>query len=161
MLRKVGHDCMTHMTTTAPDDKVQLRPMQPQDVTSVAKIYLTSRQAYFPWVKNPQYADFERVSVGEQVQVAVVAGEIVGFAALSEWDSFLHLLFVKIGWQQQGVGKLLLNWARQRAQQPLELKVVQENVAAQRFYEREGFQIVARDDFAQPRNVTYRDDRNS
>lgn len=152
---------MAQDATPFPDHTVHLRPMRPQDVPNVAKIYLASRQAYFPWVKKPQYADFERVSVGELVQVAVVADEIVGFAALSEWDSFLHLLFVKIGWQQQGVGKALLDWARQQVQRPLELKVVQANVAAQRFYEREGFRIIARDNLAQPSNVTYRDDRNS
>ena len=46
--------------------------------------------------KKATVCGFERVSVGELVQVAVVADEIVGFAALSEWDSFLHLLFVKL-----------------------------------------------------------------
>lgn len=59
------------------------------------------------------------------------------------------------------MGKALLDWARQQVQRPLELKVVQANVAAQRFYEREGFRIIARDNLAQPSNVTYRDDRNS
>lgn len=139
---------------------VHLRAMRPQDITHVAKIYLTTRQADFPWVKQPKFSDFERISVGELVQVAVVDQEIVGFAALSEWDSFLHLLFVKVGWQNRGVGALLLDWARQHAQQPLELKVVQANMSAQRFYERAGFKIIARDDLAQPTNVTYRDDRN-
>ncbi|WP_261656686.1 GNAT family N-acetyltransferase [Leuconostoc holzapfelii] len=152
-------------TVMAPDTAlssktVHLRAMRPQDLPSVAKIYLTTRQAFFPWVKAPQFADFERVSVGERIQVAVVDQEIVGFAALSEWDSFLHLLFVKVGWQSQGIGGQLLAWAQARAQQPLELKVVQANVAAQRFYERAGFRVVARDATAQPQNVTYRDDRN-
>ena len=81
-------------TVMAPDTAlssktVHLRAMRPQDLPSVAKIYLTTRQAFFPWVKAPQFADFERVSVGERIQVAVVDQEIVGFAALSEWDSFL------------------------------------------------------------------------
>ena len=152
---------MAQDATTSPDHKVHLRPMRPQDVPSVAKIYLTSRQAYFPWVKKPQYADFERVSVGELVQVAVVADEIVGFAALSEWDSFLHLLFVKVGWHGQGIGAALLSWARQKAHHPLELKVVLVNQAARRFYEREGFKIVSYSKLAKPENVTYRDDRKS
>ncbi|MGO2138458.1 MAG: GNAT family N-acetyltransferase, partial [Leuconostoc mesenteroides] len=43
--------------------------------------------------------------------------------------------------------------------QALQLKVVTANVAAQRFYEREGFLAVGKSVFAKPQNLTYRDGR--
>ena len=138
-----------------------LRDMVPDDVVALSQIYLTTRRQYFSWLRQPKLEDFQRASKGETVRVAVINDEIVGFASLSEWDSFLHLLFVKVGWHGQGIGEALLSWARQKAHHPLELKVVLVNQAARRFYEREGFKIVSYSKLAKPENVTYRDDRKS
>jgi GNAT superfamily N-acetyltransferase len=136
-----------------------LRAMRPEDSDAVARIYLESRQHHFSWVKHPLLADFVTDSHGERVMVAVFGNEIVGFASLSEWDHFLHLLFVKEGWQRYGIGKCLLNWARQVVNEPLELKVVVANLDAQRFYDREGFVPVRKSQLVKPQNVTYRDGR--
>jgi len=99
--------------------------------------------------------------LGEIITVAVFDHEVVGFSSLSEWDSFLHLLFIKEGWQRQGIGAVLLKKARDMVKEPLELKVVTANISAQHFYEREGFKVVAHSILSNPMNVTYRDDRNS
>lgn len=136
-----------------------LRAMRPEDSDAVARIYLESRQHHFPWVKHPRLADFLADSRGERVMVAIFGNEIVGFASLSEWDHFLHLLFVKEGWQGYGIGARLLEWARQAVTEPLELKVVLANVGAQRFYDREGFVRIRKSQLARPQNVTYRDGR--
>lgn len=152
---------MSNEQTSLQNKCLKRRAMQPEDEDALAQIYLEARVNYFPWVKQPKLTDFNFEIVGEKVEIAIIDTEIVGFASLSEWDSFLHLLFVKEGRQSQGVGSILLNWARETAQQPLELKVVTVNKNAQRFYEREGFSIVAHSNLSNPRNVTYRDDRNS
>ncbi|KAA8369498.1 GNAT family N-acetyltransferase [Leuconostoc carnosum] len=143
------------------NNHLKLRAMRPDDATALARIYLDTRLASFPWVKNPRLEDFVTVTQGEHVQVAIIEEEIVGFASLSEEDSFLHLLFIKEGWQNQGIGQQLLTWARQEVRRPLELKVVRINKRAQQFYKREGFKIIATSILANPANVTYRDDRNS
>lgn len=140
---------------------IKLRAMQSEDQAELAQLYLTTRKNHFSWVDNPKLSDFDYATTGEHVQVAVIQNEIVGFASLSEWDSFLHLLFVKTNWQNNGVGKALLNWARTSSHLPLELKVVQANQAARRFYDREGFKVIAYGNYANPTNVTYRDDRKS
>ncbi|AEJ31910.1 MULTISPECIES: GNAT family N-acetyltransferase [Leuconostoc] len=152
---------MSNQTTILQNKFLKLRAMQPNDSDELARIYLDDRVNYFPWVKQPKLTDFGLAILGEKVEIAMLDTEIVGFASLSEWDSFLHLLFIKEGKHNQGIGAVLLNWARETAQQPLELKVVTDNKNAQRFYEREGFSIVAHSNLSKPRNVTYRDDRNS
>ncbi|KAI3473623.1 hypothetical protein Pfo_031451 [Paulownia fortunei] len=67
-------------------------------------------------------------------------------------------LYVNEGWQRYGIGKCLLNWARQAVNEPLELKVVVANLDAQRFYDREGFVPVRKSQLVKPQNVTYRDE---
>jgi GNAT superfamily N-acetyltransferase len=136
---------------------ITLRPALSADYSELATIYYESRRQNFPWVKSPQYHDFLTVTRGETIYIAQQDQLTVGFAAMSDWDNFLHLLFVKPGYERQGIGQLLLQWARERATQPLTLKVVVANVSAQRFYEREGFVVIATSPLATPPNVTYQD----
>lgn len=136
---------------------ITLRPALSADYSELATIYYQSRRQNFPWVKTPKHSDFLRVTRGETIYIAQQEQTIVGFAAMSDWDNFLHLLFVKPGFERQGIGQRLLQWARERATQPLMLKVVVENVDAQRFYEREGFVVIAKSPLATPPNITYQD----
>jgi len=152
---------MTKQKIAARSNNLILRDMQAEDSEALARIYLDTRVTNFPWVRSPKLSDFDLASSGEKITVAVFDHEIVGFSSLSEWDSFLHLLFIKEGWQRQGIGAVLLKKAREMVKEPLELKVVIANVSAQRFYEREGFKVVAHSILSNPMNVTYRDDRNS
>jgi len=152
---------MIQKITNSQNGFLILRPMQPEDTDILSHIYLDTRVANFFWLESPALSDFSADSSGELVQVAVIDGEIVGFASLSTWDSFLHLLFVKDNFQKKGIGAALLKWARQTAKKPLELKVVTYNTRARHFYEREGFKNIAHSNTNNPANVTYRDDRNS
>lgn len=142
---------------TSLSNKLILRPFVAADEAAVAMIYFQSRARHFSWVKKLRLADFAQATQGETVQVAELDGQIVGFASVSEWDGFLHLLFIKPGFESQGIGSALLTWARQLVQLPLTLKVVAQNKAAQRFYEREGFVLIARSPLASPPNLTYQD----
>ena len=152
---------MASHSNSSGTNNLILRAMQVEDSDALSHIYLDTRVTNFPWVNSPKRADFDSDILGEKVTVAVFNGEIVGFSSVSEWDSFLHLLFIKGGWQRQGIGAVLLKKARERVKEPLELKVVTANVSAQHFYEREGFKVVAHSILSNPMNVTYRDDRNS
>ncbi len=70
---------------------------------------------------------------------AVVAGRIVGIVAFtSEW---INQLYVLPDWQGRGIGSRLLAIAQADAAR-LQLWTFQRNVAARRFYERQGFVMV-------------------
>ncbi|MBZ6009929.1 GNAT family N-acetyltransferase [Leuconostoc gelidum] len=152
---------MTKQKIALRNNNLILRAMQSEDSDALARIYLDTRVTNFPWVKSPKLSDFDLAILGEIITVAVIDREVVGFSSLSEWDSFLHLLFIKEGWQRQGIGAVLLKKAREMVKEPLELKVVTANISAQRFYEREEFKVVAHSILSNPMNVTYRDDRSS
>ena len=152
---------MASQSNSSQTNNLILRAMQVEDSDALSRIYLDTRLTNFPWVNSPKRADFDSAILGEKVTVAVFNGEIVGFSSVSEWDSFLHLLFIKEGWQRQGIGAVLLKKAREMVKEPLELKVVTANTSAQHFYEREGFKVIAHSILSNPMNVTYRYDRNS
>lgn len=134
-----------------------LRAVQPEDLAALARIYLVSRQYHFHWLKQPRLDDFYTAIIGENIEVAEINHEIVGFSSLNINENFLHLLFIKEEWHGRGIGKMLLTSARQRVEQPLELKVVVANQRAQKFYEREGMVPVRHSTLAVPPNITYRD----
>ena len=62
--------------------------------------------------------------------------EIVGFIGLM--DTFVAGLFVKDGMQSKGIGKHLIDYAKDQKEQ-LSLTVYQKNERAVRFYQREQF----------------------
>ena len=67
-----------------------------------------------------------------------VTGEIIGFIGLM--DTFVAGLFVKDGMQSKGIGKQLVDYAKDKKER-LSLTVYQKNERAVRFYQRELFVI--------------------
>lgn len=64
--------------------------------------------------------------------------QIDGFIGLN--DNYIEGIFVKKGAQSKGIGKQLLNRAKE-VRSPLRLSVYQKNTKAVQFYLREGFDI--------------------
>ena len=64
--------------------------------------------------------------------------KIQGFIGLS--DKYIEGIFVSEKMQSQGIGKLLLNYIKDR-KDVLHLNVYQKNIRAIHFYQREGFEI--------------------
>ena len=64
--------------------------------------------------------------------------QIEGFIGLS--DEYVEGIFVRENMQSQGIGKLLLNFVKEKKTK-LYLNVYQKNTQAIRFYQREGFEI--------------------
>ncbi|WP_246147489.1 GNAT family N-acetyltransferase [Secundilactobacillus folii] len=131
--------------------------MKRADRRAAAEIYRRDRELYFPWVAHPKLKDFAHDSRGEALFVAVLDGQIAGFASLYRVMDFIHLLFVAPEFQHRGVGHALIQALRQEADQPLTLKCVIENEAALRFYDHEGFVIRREDRIAVPANYTLMD----
>ena len=64
--------------------------------------------------------------------------QIEGFIGLN--DEYVEGIFVRDEMQSQGIGKLLLNFVKEKKTK-LYLNVYQKNTHAIRFYQREGFEI--------------------
>ena len=75
-----------------------------------------------------------------EVWVAEEGGRVIGFTGLGD-DSVRHL-WVLPEEQDRGVGTALLELAKGRRPEGLQLWVFQRNVGARRFYERHGFTLV-------------------
>lgn len=67
-------------------------------------------------------------------------GKIAGFISIIH--DFIGALFILPEYQNKGIGKELLDFTKQRSD-ILELDVFKQNKSAVKFYEREGFTIVA------------------
>jgi ribosomal protein S18 acetylase RimI-like enzyme len=123
------------------------------EADATATIYLASRRAMLPGLREPHTDAQTRVWMRETVftqhtvRLADVNGEIVGFA--SRDGSWLMNLYVKPGWTGHGIGSQLLTAMLANAAGPapvLRLYTFSRNERARRFYERHGFAAVAQGD---------------
>jgi GNAT superfamily N-acetyltransferase len=119
---------------------VGIRAARPTESEVIAEIHeRTAHVAYahvFPGQPFPRDETIRRWQSFEgQIVVAEQAGKIVGFAAFDSVE--LHALYVLPAYQDQGIGRLLLQAAGAVAQ----LWVSKENRAARRFYEMCGWSM--------------------
>jgi len=89
------------------------------------------RESVLPFVQNVLLAEFE-------VWVAESAGRLVGFLAVVEPDVLGHL-YIRAEHTGRGLGTRLLEVAKGRFPQGLQLWAFQGNLDALRFYEQHGF----------------------
>jgi GNAT superfamily N-acetyltransferase len=76
-----------------------------------------------------------------RVRLALLGDELVGFVAASAQS--IAQLYVRVGFQRQGIGARLLHWAKEQSSGSLELYTFARNAGARAFYERNGFVAVA------------------
>lgn len=119
-----------------------IRELQETDIDSVADIWLdTNRKAHDFIPQQYWQSNFDVVrEMFLQSEVYVYENEkkIQGFVGLS--DEYIAGIFVSGEVQSQGIGKLLLNFVKDRKEK-LRLSVYQKNIRAMCFYQREGFEI--------------------
>lgn len=119
-----------------------IRKLQRTDIDKVADIWLdTNLKAHY--FISGQYWENNVGLVKEmlsQSEVYVYENEqkIQGFIGLS--DEYIEGIFVPAEMQSQGVGKLLLDFIKDKKEK-LRLNVYQKNTRAIHFYQREGFKI--------------------
>lgn len=119
-----------------------IRELRKADIDSVAEIWLdTNRKAhaFIPasyWERN--FASVKEMLPQAEAYVYETDQGIQGFLGLN--GEYIEGIFVSEGAQSHGIGKHLLNHAKDR-KSALRLNVYQKNVRAIRFYRREGFQI--------------------
>ncbi|MBS6475358.1 MAG: GNAT family N-acetyltransferase [Clostridiales bacterium] len=119
-----------------------IRRLQKTDINRVADIWLdTNLKAHYfisaqYWKSN--FASVKEMLSQTEVYVYENGQKIQGFIGLS--DEYIEGIFVHGEMQSQGVGKLLLDFIKDRKAK-LCLNVYQKNTRAIHFYQREGFEI--------------------
>ena len=119
-----------------------IRSLQKADINRVADIWLDTNLKAHSFI-SAQYWKSNYELVKEMLSQAEVyvyedGQKIQGFIGLS--DKYIEGIFVSEKMQSQGIGKLLLNYIKDR-KDVLRLNVYQKNIRAIHFYQREGFEI--------------------
>ena len=119
-----------------------IRSLQKADINRVADIWLDTNLKAHSFI-SAQYWESNYELVKEMLSQAEVyvyedGQKIQGFIGLS--DKYIEGIFVSEKMQSQGIGKLLLNYIKDR-KDVLHLNVYQKNIRAIHFYQREGFEI--------------------
>lgn len=119
-----------------------IRSLQKADINRVADIWLDTNLKAHSFI-SAQYWESNYELVKEMLSQAEVYvyeddQKIQGFIGLS--DKYIEGIFVSEKMQSQGIGKLLLNYIKDR-KDVLRLNVYQKNTRAIHFYQREGFEI--------------------
>jgi L-amino acid N-acyltransferase YncA len=142
------------MLVTAPPT-VEVRTLLPEDWSAVADIYwdgLRGGLATFE-TEVPSWEAWDAAHLPEHRLVAVVAGEVVGWAALSPASSrrcyagvVENSVYIAREQQGQGIGRLLLDallkGARRSRLWTVQTSIFPENRASLALHERCGFRVV-------------------
>lgn len=119
-----------------------IRELRKADINKVANIWLdTNITAHYFISAQYWQNNFELVKellLQATVYVYEHNQEIQGFIGLN--DEYVEGIFVSDEMQSQGIGKALLNYAKDKRSKLL-LNVYQKNTRAISFYQREGFEI--------------------
>ena len=119
-----------------------IRKLQRDDINKVADIWLDTNikaHNFIPaeyWKNN--FKSVKEALLLAEVYVYEYDTEIQGFIGLN--DEYVEGIFVSGEMQSQGIGKILLNYAKDKRNKLL-LNVYQKNARAISFYKREGFEI--------------------
>lgn len=112
-----------------------------KEMSALCDLFNASRSANGSFPAEQYSVDkFLAESEGEEVLVARLDNELLGFASVWAADSFLHHLYISPSHQSKGVGKKLLQECVNRFGLPMSLKCLKENTKACQFYERLGWQ---------------------
>ena len=119
-----------------------IRELRKADINKVANIWLdTNIKAHYFIPVQYWESNFELVKellLQATVYVYEDNQEILGFIGLN--DEYVEGIFVSDEMQSMGIGKFLLNYAKDKRGKLL-LNVYQKNTRAISFYQREGFEV--------------------
>jgi len=122
-----------------------IREYRAEDFDAVTILWRISREKSLPdFQKEKGYFFFEdrnyfqnHVLIDNEIWVAEVGGYPVAFMAMN--DDFVDQLYIHPDYWRQGIGKALLNLAREQSPEHVWLYTLQVNVNARAFYEKNGF----------------------
>ena len=119
-----------------------IRVLQKADIERVVDIWLDTNLKAHYFIPGQYWKDNINLvkEMLPQAEVYVYENDclIEGFIGLN--DEYVEGIFVSGEMQSQGIGKILLNYAKDKRNK-LHLNVYQKNARAISFYKREGFEI--------------------
>ena len=126
-------------------DHFIIRDYRPEDFAAVTILWRIAREKSLPEFQRLkghffyEDQDYFRAHVLRENKVFVVedANRPVAFMAMR--DGFIDHLYVHPEFQKRGIGKMLLDYARQLSPEHVWLYTLQINVNARAFYEKNGF----------------------
>ncbi len=131
---------------------VELRRASVADADAVADVFISSRRTALPTVNFPYTDDSVRGYVRD-----ILIAKTEGWLA-HDGDQILAIMSLKPGWVEQlyvatdrqgeGIGRRLLDLAKERSDGELQLWTFQVNARARRFYERNDFVVAEMTDGA-------------
>lgn len=122
-----------------------IRDFRPEDFDAVTILWRVAREKSLPDFQRRKghffYEDqaYFREHILKQDRVWVIDGDGYPVAFMAMRDDFIDHLYVHPDHQRRGVGKALLEHARQLSPEHLWLYTLQANRLARLFYERNGF----------------------
>ena len=120
-----------------------IRKLQKADIMKVADIWLDTNIKAHNFIPaqywESYYEPVKEMLLQAEVYVYENNGEIQGFIGLN--GEYVKGIFVCDRLQSQGIGRLLLNYAKTKRNE-LRLNVYRKNTRAIAFYQREGFKIL-------------------
>lgn len=126
--------------------EIFIRDATPEDAVVLARIHIDARATAMPWLAVA-HSDTEtkewmatEVIPHLRLRVATLSEAAVGFAALA--DGWLEQLYVQPEHQNRGIGSLLFSDVCRIMSAPFQFWVFQRNIAARRFYERQGSRLI-------------------
>lgn len=119
-----------------------IRVLQKADIERVVDIWLDTNLKAHYFIPRQYWKDnidlVKEMLPQAEVYVYENDCQIEGFIGLN--DEYMEGIFVRDEMQSQGIGKLLLNFVKEKKTK-LYLNVYQKNTRAIRFYQREDFEI--------------------
>jgi L-amino acid N-acyltransferase YncA len=148
----------------------EIRPMTPEDWPTVEAIYadgITTGEATFE-TAPPSWEEFDAGRLRDHRVVAVEAGEVVGWAALSPMSARAcyagvveHSVYVAESARDRGVGLALMEalvaGADAAGLWTIQTSIFPENTASVALHERAGFRVVGRRERIAKLNGVWRD----
>lgn len=136
------------MATMRAMTTFMVRKLRPTEADDVAHVLRASFDDRLPWLAGRYTPEQDRQFVRDQLFPAcevwgAFGPELVGIVALQ--PSWLDQLYVLPGRQGEGIGKALLDVAK-NANTELSLWTFQRNASARGFYERNGFVVLDKTD---------------
>ena len=119
-----------------------IRKLQKADINRVADVWLKTNLTAHSFISEQYWtSNYERVKeMLPQAEVYVYEDNKMIQGFLGVRDEFIEGIFVSVEMQSHGIGRLLLDYIKNRKTK-LSLNVYQQNTRAISFYKREGFEI--------------------
>ncbi|MEW8993362.1 N-acetyltransferase [Clostridium sp.] len=124
---------------------MNIRAFNIEDIEEVVDIWLNSNIAAHNFIHEDYWnSNYELVKTqyipNSETYIYEEEGKVKGFLSIMKGE-FIGAVFVNVNYQSKGIGKALINYAKERYNK-LSLTVYEENIRAVEFYEREGFNII-------------------